>query len=241
MNYKAADILQLGSILGIWAHPDDESWASAGLMRMAVLNGQKVGIITATKGEAGQSADTNRWPNAKMGEIREQELKDCLKCIGNVQQHWLGFSDGKLSSADSAQAVQEIVEIIDKFNPDTIVTFESQGITGHDDHKAIYAWAKAAAKQTNTRLLCAIQSAEKYEQSGEELSEKFDLFFKIDRPKMVSENAADVCVTLPSDVLECKMKCYASHASQTSQILADSAMADKLKSLMSSECFMWEM
>ncbi len=48
-----SDVAQLGTILGIWAHPDDETWSSAGLMAMAADNGQRVVCVTATYGENG--------------------------------------------------------------------------------------------------------------------------------------------------------------------------------------------
>src|ERR671922_141060 len=38
----------LGTILGVWAHPDDEAYLSAGLMARAVRNGSRVVCVTAT-------------------------------------------------------------------------------------------------------------------------------------------------------------------------------------------------
>ena len=49
---------ELGTILGIWAHPDDEAWLSAGLMARAVDAGSRIVCVTATRGELGvQDAD----------------------------------------------------------------------------------------------------------------------------------------------------------------------------------------
>ena len=49
----------LGTILGVWAHPDDEGYLSAGIMAQAMRNGQRVVCVTATRGEA---ADPEQWP-----------------------------------------------------------------------------------------------------------------------------------------------------------------------------------
>ena len=49
----------LGTLLGIWAHPDDETYLAAGLMAQAVRDGRRVVCVTATRGEGG-SMDEER-------------------------------------------------------------------------------------------------------------------------------------------------------------------------------------
>ena len=56
-----ADANPLGTILGVWAHPDDETWLSAVHMMRAVRAGDRVVCVTATRGELG-STDPERWP-----------------------------------------------------------------------------------------------------------------------------------------------------------------------------------
>jgi LmbE family N-acetylglucosaminyl deacetylase len=46
-------ISALGTIMGIWVHPDDEAYLSGGLMALARANGQRVVCVTATRGELG--------------------------------------------------------------------------------------------------------------------------------------------------------------------------------------------
>jgi len=43
------DVTELGTILGVWAHPDDEAYLSAALMAWARRNGQRVVVVTASK------------------------------------------------------------------------------------------------------------------------------------------------------------------------------------------------
>jgi LmbE family N-acetylglucosaminyl deacetylase len=40
-NKQAKMINSLGTIMSVWAHPDDETFTCAGIMRQAVNNGQK--------------------------------------------------------------------------------------------------------------------------------------------------------------------------------------------------------
>src|SRR3990170_5660884 len=49
----------LGTILGVWAHPDDETYLCGGLMARAVRAGDRVVCITATRGGLG-SPDQDR-------------------------------------------------------------------------------------------------------------------------------------------------------------------------------------
>ena len=51
---------QPGTLLGVWAHPDDEAYLSGGLMAAATGAGRRVVVVTATYGELGTS-DPERW------------------------------------------------------------------------------------------------------------------------------------------------------------------------------------
>ena len=65
----------LGTILGIWAHPDDETWLCAGLMARAARAGDRVVCVTATRGELG-SPDEERWPSgAPLAAVRTAEME----------------------------------------------------------------------------------------------------------------------------------------------------------------------
>ena len=75
------DTAELGTILGIWAHPDDDIFCSAGLMATAVRSGQRVVDVTATRGEGG-SMDEERWPPESMAEVRTKELLRSLEISG---------------------------------------------------------------------------------------------------------------------------------------------------------------
>ena len=83
----------LGSILGVWAHPDDEAWLSAGLMAQAVDAGRRVVCVTATAGEAGFPDDDPRPEEERMA-IRRAEMAASLGEVGVTEHHWLGYRDG---------------------------------------------------------------------------------------------------------------------------------------------------
>ncbi|MEX0754409.1 MAG: PIG-L family deacetylase [Actinomycetota bacterium] len=98
---------EYGTVLGVWAHPDDETYLSAGLMASAVDAGERVVCVTATRGEEG-SFDEERWPSDRMGRIREGELLRCLEILGVTDHRWLDMHDGTLPTEDASSAVDRI-------------------------------------------------------------------------------------------------------------------------------------
>src|SRR5574338_1709557 len=110
------DIASFGSILGIWAHPDDETFASGGLAAIASANGQRVCCVTATKGEAGVYRPQD-WPADSIALTRAQELSTAQDILGIDEHHWLDYDDGNCSEVDDEKAVQRILPIIHEFQP----------------------------------------------------------------------------------------------------------------------------
>ena len=133
------DIAALGTILGIWAHPDDEAYLSGGLMALARANGQRVVCVTATRGELG-TADPVAWPPDRLAAERTRELAECLAILGVHEHHWLDYRDGGCAAADAPTAISRLAELVAQIRPDTVLTFGPDGLTGHPDHQAVSAW-----------------------------------------------------------------------------------------------------
>lgn len=120
-------------LLGVWAHPDDEAYLSAGLMAAAVADGERVVCVTATRGELG--AD---------GDLRERELAACLAVLGVTEHEWLGYADGGCADVPPAEPVGRLTELVRRLEPTRVVTFGPDGMTGHADHQAVGRWTTAA-------------------------------------------------------------------------------------------------
>ncbi|MCU1677066.1 MAG: family deacetylase [Frankiales bacterium] len=135
----------LGTILGVWAHPDDETYECGALMAAAVAAGSRVVCVTATRGEAG-SLDLDRWPPAELADVRTRELEEALEILGVTEHHWLDYPDGGCADVPEAEAVERIVALIADVRPDTVLTFGPDGMTGHADHIAVSRWATLAAE-----------------------------------------------------------------------------------------------
>ena len=139
----------LGSILGVWAHPDDEAYLSGALMARAVKNGQRVVCVTATRGEAG-FPDLESTTDDERAAIRVAELDACLAVLGVTEHEWLDYHDGQCDRVDVNEPVAKLAGVIDALQPDTVLTFGPDGMTGHVDHIAVSHWTSLAFRKTAT-------------------------------------------------------------------------------------------
>lgn len=122
-DYRAA---ALGTVLGVWAHPDDEAYLTAGLMAVARAAGNRVVVTTATPGELGTS-DPAYWPPDRLARARERELAASLATIGVHEHHWLGHHDGTLAAVPRAIGARHVRRLLRQVRPDTIVTLVPTG------------------------------------------------------------------------------------------------------------------
>lgn len=143
MTTDAAD---LGAILGVWAHPDDEAYLSGALMAAGVDAGRRVVCVTATRGEAGFPSDDTR-SIAERRALRKAECAACLDALGVAEHHWLDYADGGCHLVDPAAPVAKLTALLDEVKPDTVLTFGPDGMTGHDDHMSVSRWTTLAVRQ----------------------------------------------------------------------------------------------
>ena len=134
-------------LLGVWAHPDDECYLSAGLMARVVAAGGHVRIVCATSGELGTS-DPTEAGTERFAYSRRIELQSSLDVLGVHDLHVIGLPDGGCSDSDDATMSAVVADHIAEIGADTVVTFGPDGITGHADHAAVSRWTTAAASRS---------------------------------------------------------------------------------------------
>jgi len=141
------------TLLGVWAHPDDEAYLSAGLLASAVDAGWRVVVATATRGERG-TEDPEGCPPELLSRIRAGELADSLRAVGVTEHRWLPtvhpLIDGRLAAVPDEDGIGAVARLISDVSPDLVVTFGPDGMTGHSDHRAISRWATRAVERTGT-------------------------------------------------------------------------------------------
>lgn len=208
---------EFGTLLGVFAHPDDEAYLMGGVMALAVDAGQRVACITATRGDAGESADLERWPVERLAEIRVQELKLCLEVLGVTEHQWLDLPDGGLADVDPSDPIARIAATIERVRPDTVMTFGPDGMTGHPDHATVSAWTEAAFDRVapdGARLLFATKTDEWARAFAEANTD----IFPDGPPSTPAEEA--FTIALDDETLERKVQALEAQASQVTGTIA---------------------
>lgn len=207
---------ELGTILGVWAHPDDETYLSAGLMAEAARAGRRVTCATATRGELG-SFDEERWPTATLGKVREAELEASMRVLGVTDHRWLDYYDGSCKDVPEEEGIGRVVALLEEVQPDTVLTFGPDGMTGHDDHKAVCSWTTHAfmrAAPAGAKLYYAVTVPE-FKDAFYDRLQKFNVYMEAGTPPVVPHDELGIDYTLPRDLLELKLQAIEHHVSQT--------------------------
>jgi len=135
------------SILLVFAHPDDESFGVADTVAKYTHSGIPVDLICATRGEKGTRLYVS--DNVSTGTIRETELRSAAVIMGIRDIYFLGYVDGELEKASADEVTGKVLAILQSLQPEAIITFGPDGITGHPDHIAI---GRAATRAFETLL-----------------------------------------------------------------------------------------
>ena len=209
----------LGSILGVWGHPDDEAYLTAGLMRLAVEAGRRVTCVTATCGEAGFPDDDPRSIDERK-DVRRREMAASLAELGVTEHRWLDYGDGACATVPDAEAVAVVRAIIDEVRPDTLLTFGPDGATGHPDHIAVCRWstlacAALAGDGTSTpRLLYATKSPAWNDEFFANVDPADVMMVEGMKPEAVPTDDMAVWLTCEGDLLDRKVRALRAQASQ---------------------------
>ena len=209
---------ELGTILGVWAHPDDEAYLAAGLMARAVQNGSRVVCDTATRGEGG-SMDEETWPTETMGEVRTAELERCLAILGVTEHEWLDLPDVDMETGLPEKGYERVRDLVAEIQPDTILTFGPDGMTDHAAHKDISAWATQALLEAGKSGSKVHYAAVTQEWADEFLPiwEPFNVF-RPGTPVVTPQEDLSIDYRLPPEINALKVKAILEHVSQVGGI-----------------------
>jgi N-acetyl-1-D-myo-inositol-2-amino-2-deoxy-alpha-D-glucopyranoside deacetylase len=148
-------------VLLVHAHPDDESLFTGHVIADRIRAGSEVMVLTLTRGERGRvkledlrSLEGNL---SAMGAFRSNELRNALAQFGNVKHKFAGtrayldsgmrinaFGRGvkrkrtdemALASVSTAVISDDIIQVLQEFKPDAVITYNRKGGFGHPDHR----------------------------------------------------------------------------------------------------------
>lgn len=227
------DLATFGTVLGVWAHPDDETYLTGGLSAALRDGGARVVCVTATRGEA---ADPGATPGerAALARLRTRELEEALAVLGVVEHHWLDHPDGGCTDVDPDVAAGKLACLMEEVRPDTVVTFGPDGFTGHPDHRAVGRWVDLALARVGrpVRLLHAV-SVEPAVDPG--LDEEFGVF-ELGRPRICTPDEVAVAVPLAGAALDRKVEALLRQESQTGGLVTAVGL-DRFRAWVATEYF----
>jgi LmbE family N-acetylglucosaminyl deacetylase len=148
-------------ILGVFAHPDDETFLAGGTLAKYAAAGCEVLLLCATHGEAGKRGDYEQLTPQEFARIRRKELEAAGRALGICRPLFLDCADRGLAGDCWNSATDEIARIMRRLKPDAVITFGPDGISGHPDHVALSAIVRAALESTGlpARLYYVLRSA----------------------------------------------------------------------------------
>lgn len=120
-------------VVAIIAHPDDETAMAGTLAKLS--EEREVYIICVTNGDAGENHHEKKEDLLML--VREDELRASAQVLGVKHVTFIGFGDGSLSNNLYHKIAKKVQNKLDEIKPDTLITFEPRGITGHLDHIAV--------------------------------------------------------------------------------------------------------
>jgi LmbE family N-acetylglucosaminyl deacetylase len=194
---------------------------AGGLLAAAAANGQRVAVFTATRGEAGVQ-DELRWPRTTLGDTRTGELRAALRELDVKRSYIFDYPDGGCARVPAASPVAAIARVIAACQPDTVLTFGGDGMTGHPDHCTVSAWTTQAVRQagSHARILHAVLDPQDYTQYIRPIDARINLFFNIDTPPCRPAGDCAVAYRLPPDFMACKMRALQAMPSQTARLFS---------------------
>ncbi len=131
-------------LLGIFAHPDDESRIVGGTLAKYASEGVTISLVVATRGEVGSCGEPPLCTPEELPQVREAELRDACAILGVHDLTILDYRDGTLADVDGDALTGQLVTAIRRVRPQVVLTFGPEGRTLHPDHIVIHETATAA-------------------------------------------------------------------------------------------------
>lgn len=202
------------SVLVVVAHPDDESFGLGAILDAFTAAGAAVEVLCLTHGEASTLHGAPGFPGipgapGDLPWLRGAELASAANVLGVTHTMLHDHPDGALGDVCRTRLAAEVVAAADSSQPDGLLVFDTDGVTGHLDHVAATAAGLLAAEMLNLPVLGwtipEAVAAQLNQEFGASFSghpdEDVDLLVTVDRARQRLASHAHVSQALPGSVL----------------------------------------
>ena len=152
----------MATALFFHAHPDDEAIQTGGTMAKLADAGHRVVLVTATRGELGETPDGLLGPDESLTDRRVAELAASCQVLGVSRHEFLGYHDSGMAGeatnddpncfwqADVEEAAERLETILRDEGADVVVFYDENGGYGHPDHIQVHRVGRRAAERAGT-------------------------------------------------------------------------------------------
>ncbi|WP_432928272.1 PIG-L family deacetylase [Microbispora sp. CA-135349] len=226
------------TLMAVHAHPDDEVMGTGGVFAKYAAEGVRTVLVTCTNGEQGDGPGGVKpgepgHDDAAVAERRLAELRESVGHLGIGHLELLGYRDSGMvgwegnghpdafANVPVESAAARLAELMERYRPQVIVTYDENGNYGHPDHIQAHRIAVAAAEMTGIpdKLYYVAVPRERIREMFEFLRssgmapDDFELPDDFGTPEELVTSVVDV-----SPYVENKLKALQAHASQGENI-----------------------
>lgn len=226
------------TLMAVHAHPDDEVLGTGGVFARYADEGIRTVLVTCTNGEQGDGPDGVKpgEPGHDGADVRQRRLAELAESAAllNIDHvELLGYQDSGMDGWDTnhhpaafqnvpvEQAAARLAELMERYRPQVVVTYDERGGYGHPDHIQAHRIAMAATEMTGIpdklyyTAVPRARLAELFEflaTTGADMAD-FELPDDFGTPEEEITTVVDV-----SPYVERKAKALEAHASQSENI-----------------------
>ncbi|ASW55204.1 PIG-L family deacetylase [Plantactinospora sp. KBS50] len=153
------------TLMAVHAHPDDEATSTGGILARYAAEGVTTVLVTCTDGRCGDGpggvkpGDPDHDPSAVVA-MRQAELAASCAALKVTHLETLDYADSGMMGWDTndlpgafwttpvAEAADRLAELIRRYRPDVVVTYDENGFYGHPDHIQAHRVTMTAVQQT---------------------------------------------------------------------------------------------
>jgi LmbE family N-acetylglucosaminyl deacetylase len=153
------------TLMAVHAHPDDESISTGGVLALYARAGVRTVLVTCTDGGCGDGPGGIKpmeegFDRDAVVALRREELDRSCEILGVSHLETLGYRDsgmmgwpyndqpGSFWTAPIREAASRLGELMRRYQPHVVVTYDANGFYGHPDHIQAHRVTMAAAAAT---------------------------------------------------------------------------------------------
>ncbi|WP_375498240.1 PIG-L family deacetylase [uncultured Jatrophihabitans sp.] len=252
------------TLMAVHAHPDDEATGTGGVFAKAAAEGIRTVLVTCTDGRCGDGpggvkpGEDGHDPQAVVA-TRADELERSAAILGVSHLELLGYGDSGMMGWDANtapgafwgipvdEAAARLADLMRRYRPDVVVTYDENGFYGHPDHIQAHRITVAALDLLDTaespaKVYWTTVPRTQFEEFGRVMRE-----LGVDWDEEPSDEPPVFEMGLPDDEVTTwvdtkgfakqKYDSLAEHASQTENIIFLKLGVERLAELMGIETF----